>query len=81
MTQCLQAGTTGNPAAIQAALVTSCPVPPNGATAPFAAPNFFGSVFSFDGVHPSSEGQRIITNTLIDALNAKHELSIPKLGI
>lgn len=72
---------TGNPAAIQAALVTSCPVPPNGATAPFAAPNFFGSAFSLDGVHPSSEAHRLLTNVLIDALNAKHDLSIPRVAV
>lgn len=71
---------TGNPALIQSALVRSCPVPPTGATAAFAAPNFFGSLVSFDGVHPSSEAHRLLANELIKQINAKHQLSIPLLS-
>ncbi|HEX7242640.1 MAG TPA: SGNH/GDSL hydrolase family protein [Longimicrobiaceae bacterium] len=68
---------TGSAATIQQAVVTSCPVPPTGATAAFAAPNFFGSLISFDGFHPSSEGHVVVANLLINAFNAKHGLSIP----
>lgn len=70
---------TGNPRAIQGAIVTSCPVPATGATAPFAAPNFFGSLISFDGFHPSTEAHTLVANDLIDALNSAHGTSIPRI--
>jgi hypothetical protein len=63
--QDLAAATT--PAAIQAAIVTSCPV--TGAT---AAPNFFGSLMSFDGVHPSSEAHRVLTGAFAERINTKY---------
>jgi len=63
---------TGSAANVQAALLTSCPVPPAGATAPFAAPNFFGSLMSFDGVHPSSEAHRILAGAFAARINAKY---------
>lgn len=56
----------------QTALVTTCPVPPTGATAPFAAPNFFGSLMSFDGVHPSTEAHRILAGRFAAAINQKY---------
>ncbi len=59
-------------AAFQAALVTTCPVPPTGATAAFAAPNFFGSLMSFDGVHPSTEAHRILAGRFAALINAKY---------
>ncbi|HEX8363551.1 MAG TPA: SGNH/GDSL hydrolase family protein [Longimicrobium sp.] len=70
-------GLTSNPppataAAIQAALVTTCPVPPTGPTAPFAAPNFFGTLMSFDGVHPSTEAHRVLAGRFAAAINAKY---------
>lgn len=39
----------------------------------------FGALFSLDGVHPSGAGQKIIANAMIDAVNAKYSLSIPKV--
>ena len=72
---------TGNPAAIQAALLTSCPVPNSGATAAFAAPNFFGSMISLDGVHPSAQFHAVVANEIIEAVNAKYSLGIPKVSI
>lgn len=36
------------------------------------APNFFGSLLSFDGVHPSLAGQELVADALRDALRAKH---------
>jgi lysophospholipase L1-like esterase len=63
---------TGSPIAIQAALVRSCPVPPTGNTAPFAAPNFFGSLMSFDGVHPSTEAHLILAGRFAERINQKY---------
>lgn len=63
---------SGSAAAIQAAVLTSCPVPPTGPTAPFAAPNFFGTLMSFDGVHPSSEAHRILAGTFAARINTKY---------
>jgi lysophospholipase L1-like esterase len=74
-----QALPVASAATIQTAVATSCPVPTTGATAPFAAPNFFGTLISFDGFHPSSEAHVVVANLLIDAINAKHQLSIPKI--
>jgi|DewCreStandDraft_2_1066082.scaffolds.fasta_scaffold00287_63 lysophospholipase L1-like esterase len=58
---------------LQNAVVQSCPEP--------TAPNFFGSLLSFDGVHPSNLAHRIVANALIDALNAKYNLGIPRLSL
>ncbi|HEX2094304.1 MAG TPA: SGNH/GDSL hydrolase family protein [Longimicrobiaceae bacterium] len=77
--RCQALATAQTPAQLQTAVLTSCPVPAAGATAPFAAPNFFGSLMSFDGVHPSSEGHVVVANLLIDQINAKHTLQIPRL--
>jgi len=63
--QLLPAATTA--AAFQSAVLRSCPV--TGAT---AAPNFFGSLFSFDGVHPSTAAHRILAGTFAAAINAKY---------
>lgn len=54
-------------AQIQAAIATSCPV--TGAT---AAPNFFGSLMSFDGVHPSSEAHVILAGRFAERINARY---------
>jgi len=35
--------------------------------------SFAGGLFSLDGIHPSSEGHRIIANVFIDAINRKIE--------
>lgn len=56
-----------------AAVQNSCPNP--------AAPGFFGSLISFDGVHPSSEAHQVITNQIIVELNAKFGLDIPLIPI
>ena len=54
-------------AQFQAAVLNTCPV-----TGPTAAPNFFGALSSFDGVHPSALGQRAIANHLSTAINVKY---------
>lgn len=76
--KCQGLATAQTAAQFQAAVLTSCPVPATGATAPFAAPNFFGSLISFDGFHPSSEAHVVVANLMIDAINAKHGLQIPR---
>jgi hypothetical protein len=38
------------------------------------APNFFGSLVSFDGIHPSVEAQRIIADEMEAAVRTKHGL-------
>ena len=64
--QDLRSATT--PAQFQAAVLNSCPVTITG----FAAPNFFGSLISFDGVHPSTEAHRILAGRMAEAINAKY---------
>jgi lysophospholipase L1-like esterase len=63
--QDLAAATT--PAAFQAAVLNSCPV-----TGPTAAPNFFGSLMSFDGVHPSTQAHVILAGAFAQRINAKY---------
>ena len=46
----------------------------------FAAPTApFGKWFSLDGVHPTAAAHTLITNYLIDAINAKYSTSLTKL--
>jgi hypothetical protein len=40
-----------------------------------------GSLFSFDGVHPSNRGHGLVTNAFIDVINAKFGTAIPKVNI
>ena len=54
-------------AALQLAVLNTCPV-----LGPTAAPNFFGALSSFDGVHPSALGQRLIANLIATAIDAKY---------
>jgi hypothetical protein len=63
--QDLPAATTA--AAFQAAVLNSCPV-----TGPTAAPNFFGSLMSFDGVHPSTQAHVILAGAFAQRINAKY---------
>ncbi|HEX6039989.1 SGNH/GDSL hydrolase family protein [Longimicrobium sp.] len=63
---------SGSAAAVQGAVLTSCPVPPTGPTAPYAAPNFFGTLISFDGVHPSTEAHVILAGRFAAAINQKY---------
>lgn len=51
-------------AQLQAALAASCPHPD--------APNFFGSLISFDAVHPSVAGQRRVADALAAALRSRY---------
>jgi hypothetical protein len=67
--QDLPAATTA--AAFQAAVLNSCPV-----TGPTAAPNFFGSLISFDGVHPSTEAHRVLAGRFAAAINARYNTTL-----
>ncbi|HYJ80955.1 MAG TPA: SGNH/GDSL hydrolase family protein [Longimicrobiaceae bacterium] len=65
--KCQDLATATTAAQFQAAVLLSCPV-----TGPTAAPGFFGSLISFDGVHPSSEAHRVFTGVLAAAINARY---------
>lgn len=60
---------TATPETFAAAVENTCPGP--------TATNFFGSYFSFDGVHPSSEAHEVIAAVLAGLLNAEHGLGLP----
>jgi lysophospholipase L1-like esterase len=64
---------TGNPATVQQAVAATCPSPD-----PTVG---FGNLMSFDGVHPSTRAHRIVANTLITAINQKHQRNIPQLTV
>ena len=70
--KCQLLASATNAAEFQAAVLRSCPVPPTGATQPFAAPNFFGSLISFDGVHPSSEAHRILADRFAQLIDDEY---------
>ena len=65
--KCQDLPTATTAAQFQAALLNTCPV-----TGPTAAPNLFGSLISFDGVHPSAEGQLLLANALSAVIDATY---------
>ncbi|HET7230475.1 MAG TPA: SGNH/GDSL hydrolase family protein [Longimicrobium sp.] len=69
--KCQDLATATTAAQFQAAVLNSCPV--TGAT---AAPNFFGSLISFDGVHPSSAAHVILAQEFAKIINAKYATQI-----
>jgi len=69
--KCQDLGTAATAAQFQAAVLNSCPV-----TGPTAAPNFFGSLITFDGVHPSSAAHVIFAQEFAKAINAKYGTQI-----
>jgi lysophospholipase L1-like esterase len=56
--------TADTPETLRLAVEQTCPHP--------TAPNFFGSSVSFDGVHPSREGQQLIADFIRAKLLEKH---------
>jgi hypothetical protein len=60
-----------SPGAIQNAVLSSCPV--SGAT---AAPNRFGSLSSFDALHPAAEFHRLLAVKLATDINAKYATTV-----
>lgn len=67
--KCQGLATATNPQEFMVAVQNTCPGP--------TAPNFFGSYFSFDGIHPSTAGHIAITDVIARALNQKHGLALP----
>ena len=56
---------------IRAAILATCPSP---------VPSVgFGRFMSFDGIHPSAEAHRLVTQALIDTLNEALDIDIPRL--
>ncbi|HEX8395141.1 MAG TPA: hypothetical protein VF665_22530 [Longimicrobium sp.] len=70
--KCQDLATATTPAQFQSAVALSCPV--TGAT---GEPNFFGSLFSFDGVHPSTSAHVIIANYFAAQINTKYQTVLP----
>jgi hypothetical protein len=58
-------------AQFQNAVLSSCPVP--GAT---TAPNRFGSLSSFDALHPGAELHRLLAVKLATDINAKYATTV-----
>ncbi len=75
--KCQGLATATTAAQFQTAVLTTCPVPTTGSTAAFAAPNFFGSLISFDGVHPSTEAHRILAGRFAALINTKYGTTLP----
>jgi hypothetical protein len=69
--KCQLLATAATPAQFQDAVTRSCPV--TGAT---AAPGFFGSLFSLDGVHPSTSAHRVIAGNFAAAINTRYGTSL-----
>jgi lysophospholipase L1-like esterase len=40
-----------------------------------------GGGFSLDGVHPTPRGYALVANTIIDAINATYNSTVPKVNI
>jgi phospholipase/lecithinase/hemolysin len=74
--KCQDLAAATNATQLQAAVLNSCPVPNTGPTASFAAPGFFGSLISFDGVHPTTEAHRVLATAIAQAINAKYGTQI-----
>lgn len=69
--KCQDLATATNAAAFQAAVLNSCPV-----TGPTAAPNFFGALVSFDGVHPSTAAHILFAGRFAEAINARYQTTL-----
>ncbi|HEX9937007.1 MAG TPA: SGNH/GDSL hydrolase family protein [Longimicrobium sp.] len=69
--KCQDLGTATTAAQFQAAVLNSCPV--TGAT---AAPGFFGTLISFDGVHPSTAAHKILATEFARIINTKYGTQI-----
>jgi hypothetical protein len=62
--RCQDLRTAATPAEFQVAMQRTCP----GAS----APNFFGSLLSFDGYHPSAEAHQLFADALAEALEGRY---------
>jgi hypothetical protein len=69
--KCQDLATAATPLQLQAAVLNSCPV-----TGPTAAPTFFGTLMSHDGVHPSAAAHSILASRFATAINARYGTSL-----
>ncbi|HVE54029.1 MAG TPA: hypothetical protein VNB23_11665 [Ramlibacter sp.] len=72
MRVCQDLPTATTAAQFQAAVLNSCPV--TGAT---AAPGFFGSYFSTDGIYPATQGHALLAGRMAAAVNAVYGTTLP----
>ncbi len=70
--KCQMLATAATPEQFQQAIALSCPVPAQMG----GAPNFFGSLVSFDGVHLTAEAHREVARVIAAALNESHGLNL-----
>ncbi len=63
---------TLTPAQFGEAVAKSCPNPAPLPPSNVGAPGFFGSLFSFDGVHPSNEAHQFLSEYFAAYINAKY---------
>lgn len=70
--KCQDLATATTAGQFQAAVLNTCPV-----TGPTAAPNLFGALISFDGVHPSAAGHVVLANGIAAAINAHYGTLLP----
>jgi lysophospholipase L1-like esterase len=61
--KCQDLATAATPLQLQAAVLNTCPVDPA---------NFFGTLMSFDGVHPSTEAHRILAREFAIRINTHY---------
>jgi hypothetical protein len=69
--KCQDLATARTAMEIRAAIFTSCPSPDPAVG--------FGAFMSYDGIHPSAEAHRLVTQALIDTLNEELGIEIPRL--
>jgi lysophospholipase L1-like esterase len=72
--KCQLLATAATAAQFQTAVLNSCPV--SGTT---AAPNFFGALISYDGVHPSTAAHVLIARSLAGSINTKYGTALNTL--
>ncbi|HEU4559926.1 MAG TPA: SGNH/GDSL hydrolase family protein [Longimicrobium sp.] len=69
--KCQDLATATTAAQFQTAVLNSCPV-----TGTTAAPGFFGTLISFDGVHPSTAAHKILATEFARIINTKYGTQI-----
>jgi hypothetical protein len=69
--KCQDLATATTPLQIQVAVLNSCPVP--GLT---GAPNLFGTLISFDGVHPSAAGHALLAAEVSRSIDMRYGTAI-----
>jgi hypothetical protein len=78
--KCQHLPTATTSAQFAEAVAKSCPNPapvPSSGTTNVGAPNFFGSLFSFDGVHPSTEAHQFLSEYFAAYINGRYGTTLP----